>query len=880
MVSPVAEADHSADAASPSVRSSNRKSKTRKKASTATAAAAASSAPSHDDHHHDLYDLAKTKKPQAERYHRGGIRSRSGSPGGYNNHSVDSSSRVNQHLSRGIIDHTIQEARESVRRRMNSGSNHSSNSASSSLKTKKPRSNPNLRRSRSKPELLDRKNKPFPTSSTPNSNPPSSDTIQDILGLSKEYRRKERSSSTGGSRHRRKSATDEEETAVPPELVQIETPKQSRRRRPKQSSPNISRRKSEERPPSNKEGKELKGGRRKSKSTTVAPTKTSSLLSPVSVSPKRRKSHERLLSTKEDKEHSREKRQSDGTRKTKSLSPTTEDHSSYYRRRDEDSKRKSRTSLKKEALEPPQAWVEAEEATNERHIRSLSPHEVRASSRKYSTDVPKDRPTRSLSPHAVLKASKRYQKIDDSLQSPTIVQRRDLVPPSLFQDNVSPLSNPSDREADVHPLIKSSAASRESEQGHGQHEDREGNDIEGIKYDSQIQDNDCDDVSFHYTVHLLDPSDQAQQDTMPMQPHRLASVATSVTSLDYSYALQQGSNENELHSRASSHTNVDTQPSIVSQYDSFHQVDTDDDGNDEKIPCVPSLLNAEEQHQKWAASTSGEMFPQVGSIDYKPDVIPSKPSRFESIRSLGCDGSVGNDEQNQQVDGAQQGDIVVADMEEEQKKWLDSKVAPQTFAMTSEPDSEQMFSPVQSNPSTALHPPPAKDVSRSPGSSLLPGTPKTPGSGVRKSIASPHGRSTPRKVQRSPQPKKQSPTRTDVQKKKLEKNEEEHEYWRQSETLSSLREDIQVAKKLSNKHLLRSDRLIRNRGQRRVKDIEKDSDPFAHSDHSINSLTNMKKHLRDRKARSLSPHGVRASSKRYSGSRSTRRNKSPHEDHA
>jgi hypothetical protein len=231
-------------------------------------------------------------------------------------------------------------------------------------------------------------------------------------------------------------------------------------------------------------------------------------------------------------------------------------------------------------------------------------------------------------------------------------------------------------------------------------------------------------------------------------------------------------------------------------------------------------------------------------------------------------------------------------IEDETRKWAQSKSTPQAFTMALEPGDDQLFSPVKAKPRIVVGPPslspkPVDDDFMPPPPAR---TPKTGENTSSKSFSSPKGGQSP-KLHKSPRSRKEPRPSIDVKKKKLKKKEEEHEYWRQSET-SALKKEVEEIQQSGftslNYHSKYDSSEMGERfppfqsrhralASRRMRDIEKDFDPFAHSGHSLNSLPNMKKQLRERKARSLSPHGVRASSKRYSG-RNPRRNRSKEED--
>jgi hypothetical protein len=217
-------------------------------------------------------------------------------------------------------------------------------------------------------------------------------------------------------------------------------------------------------------------------------------------------------------------------------------------------------------------------------------------------------------------------------------------------------------------------------------------------------------------------------------------------------------------------------------------------------------------------------------------------------------------------------DPPMVNIQDATRKWAQSKSTLQPFTMALAPGEDQLFSPVKSKPS-----PPSSKEAASPSLSPKPidddvmppmppppnGTPRTDENTSSKSFSSPKGLQLP-KLHKSPRSRKEPRPSIEVKKKKLKKKEEEHEHWVQSETSGQSGFPL-----FQSRH--------RAPASRRMRDIEKDFDPFAHSNHSLNSLPNMKKQFRERKARSLSPHGVRASSKRYSG-RNPRRNRSALED--
>lgn len=865
----------------------------------------------------------KTKRPQRS------MRSRSGSPNDDLHPNTIALERMNHNRRSGIIDHTIKEAKESVRRRNESsggGSTHSTNKSSSNSKPPKRNSNNSMRRSKSKPEFTSN-GKLLRSSSTSHQKKPSAsgNVIEDILGLTGRLQQQTSRRSAAAATtttitstindvaaatrrrpHHRKSAPagagggDNE--------VEEGNSKHSSRRskRPNKSSSTTvipSRKKIGE-----EKAKETKRGRKKSKSTTSTPevTRKAKSLSPnpqaakssssrhegITTLPKRRKSQEKLSpSFKSEKvKRGRGGSKTAAGRKTKSLSPNPE--SSFVEWTEALEGNEEKLESKQQHQQPQQQRgrtmqngksaairnakslspnlessprdlasftgsisishededdvdIIADVKEKAHHIRSLSPHEVRASSRRYaSKDTAKPRSARSLSPHGVRKSSRRYQhrwahhQQQQENRNHTSSEWQGWASPAYLKDNVSPLSSPGSLNG-FSP--RSAHTMRNSIQIPWNDEDDGSNNKKSSS--REIKDEDFGDDSFQYTLEL-DTSDEFKvplTDSMPQQPGRLASMRSMSLNL-----------------------------------------------SDPAMKTTPPFGQDSYAHNLdfYKASASAT----ANNTNNPADTMPSRPNRLASLRTIEMEVSSSS--------GMNHDNSVVVSIEEEQRKWAQSKTTRQTFTMPS-PRPDQLVPPIKANPRIVLCPV-TKDPPLSPKPEMVvpappptmrsprtPRTPRTGGNSARKSMTSPN-QSSP-KLYKSPRTigRKEARPSIEVKKKKLEKNEEEHEYWNQSETFSKgsdLDEIIKLGQSSSHHRRQRdrsSERGERSRhraGQRRMRDIEKDLDPFAHSDHSMNSLPNMKKQLRERKARSLSPHGVRASSKRYSA-RTPRRPRSPHEDH-
>jgi hypothetical protein len=819
-----------------------------------------------------LYDQAKTKKPQSDRLRQ--MLSRSGSPGsnGGDTNQIDGGS-VRSNRSRGI-ENTIQEAKESIRKRLSGGSNHSSSkesirkrmsggsnhsSSAAALKTNKRPSSSRINTKKSKSK-----------SDVSSSNYTACDVIEDILGISdpsQRVRRKDRPSTnttthttTTTMRHVRHKSAPEGEIAA---AINSDDSRHSRRRRSKQAhvaSP--SRQKSDEKQVP-KEGKEAKRGRRKKEirmGKSVSPDLESLNHSrhsqdPTAANEQQQETKAKRASATESARKSEEKQVAKEGKEAKrgrrkSLSPNLEssNHSRHSQDRTAANEQQQETKAKRASAaesrrkseekeepkegnktkrgrrkslspNPESAFIKDSMGSDRQNTRSLSPHAIRASSRRYTKDTPKPRASRSLSPHEVRRSSRRFQNsgnrvLDEPIKSPSAKTHwAGWTSPLFLKDNVSPLSCPSEGNNFSPPVSMLNYASsdkntRTSMQIPWMDDDDDDDD------DDDEKDGDFGDDSFQHTLDL-DISDEFKvgADMTPILPNRLSS--------DRAIKVAFG------------------QDSFASELD---------------LEKTEVLLIS--------------------------DAMPPLPSRRAPLQP--------------------NYNPPMVNIEDEKRRWAQSKSTPQAFKMASAPRDDQLFSPVKANPRIVVGPPSSEEpaspslLSKQIHDDFMPlppvRAPKTGENTSSKNFSSPKGGQSP-KLHKSPRSRKEPHPSIEVKKTKLKKKEEEHEYWRQSET-SALKKDVEEIQQSGytslNYHSKYDGSEMGERfpptqsrhwapASRRMRDIEKDLDPFAHSHHSLNSLPNMKKQLRERKARSLSPHGVRASSKRYSG-RNPRRNRSPLED--